>query len=74
LSAEAARSQNGRHDPCGRFSFRQTWAQWEDWLRERGVCKVQLMIRETNVAIAKFYERIGYKTEPRVVMSKWLPL
>lgn len=45
----------------------------EDWLRERGVRKVQLLIRETNVAVAKFYERIGYKAEPRVVMSRWLP-
>lgn len=44
----------------------------EDWLRERGVRKVQLMIRETNADVAKFYERAGYKTEPRVVMSKWL--
>jgi ribosomal protein S18 acetylase RimI-like enzyme len=44
----------------------------EDWLRERGVRKVQLMIRETNTGVAEFYERMGYKTEPRVVMSKWL--
>ena len=44
----------------------------EDWLRERGVRKVQLMIRETNTGVAEFYERVGYKTEPRVVMSKWL--
>jgi hypothetical protein len=30
------------------------------------------MIRETNTGVAEFYERMGYKTEPRVVMSKWL--
>lgn len=44
----------------------------EDWLRGRNVPKVQLMIRETNTAVAKFYERLNYQTEPRVVMSKWL--
>jgi ribosomal protein S18 acetylase RimI-like enzyme len=44
----------------------------EDWLRGRNVPKMQLMIRETNTAVAKFYERLSYQTEPRVVMSKWL--
>ena len=44
----------------------------EDWLRERGVAKLQLMIRETNTEVANFYERIGFEKIPRVVMSKWL--
>lgn len=44
----------------------------ENWLRERNVPKMQLMIRETNTPVADFYERIGYQAEPRVVMSKWL--
>ena len=44
----------------------------EVWLREHGVGKVQLMIRETNAAVQAFYERIGYEHTPRVVMAKWL--
>jgi ribosomal protein S18 acetylase RimI-like enzyme len=44
----------------------------ETWLSERGVRKVQLMIRETNTQIASFYERSGFKTIPRTVMEKWL--
>ena len=45
----------------------------ERWLQDRGVPKVQLMIRPTNVAVANFYERLGYEDVPRVLMAKWLP-
>jgi ribosomal protein S18 acetylase RimI-like enzyme len=44
----------------------------EDWLRERGVVKAQLMIRETNTKVVSFYERLGFEMAPRVVMSRWL--
>jgi ribosomal protein S18 acetylase RimI-like enzyme len=44
----------------------------EQWLRERGVLKVQLIIRETNTAVVRFYEQLGYENMPRVLMSKWL--
>ena len=47
-------------------------AAGEQWLRERGVPKVQLMVRETNTAVVNFYERLGYEDMPRVLMSKWL--
>lgn len=47
-------------------------AAGEQWLRERGVVKVQLMVRETNTGVVPFYEHIGYEIAPRVVMSKWL--
>jgi ribosomal protein S18 acetylase RimI-like enzyme len=56
----------------GRGIGRKMMNAAEDWLRERNVPKVQLMIRETNTDVAKFYERIGFVTEPRTVMSKWL--
>lgn len=59
-------------DARGEGIGRQMIGAAEGWLRERGVRKVQLMIRETNTEVAKFYERVGYKTEPRVVMSRWL--
>jgi ribosomal protein S18 acetylase RimI-like enzyme len=44
----------------------------EDWLRERGVVKVQLLVRETNAKVVAFYERLGFEVAPSVVMSKWL--
>jgi ribosomal protein S18 acetylase RimI-like enzyme len=44
----------------------------EDWLRERAVAKVQLLVRETNTGVVGFYEHIGFEVSPRVVMSKWL--
>lgn len=44
----------------------------EDWLHRRGVVKVQLLVRETNTGVVAFYERLGFETAPRVVMSRWL--
>ncbi len=44
----------------------------EDWLRERGAVKVQLMVRATNSEVIEFYERLGYKSEEVTVMSRWL--
>jgi len=47
-------------------------AAGEAWLRDRGVAKVMLLIRETNTAVQRFYTGIGYETIPRIVMQKWL--
>jgi ribosomal protein S18 acetylase RimI-like enzyme len=44
----------------------------EDWLRQRNVLKVQLLVRETNTTVVSFYERLGFEVTPRVVMAKWL--
>lgn len=44
----------------------------EDWLKARGVRKLELMIRNGNAAAAGFYRRIGYEEEPVIVMSRWL--
>jgi ribosomal protein S18 acetylase RimI-like enzyme len=44
----------------------------EQWLAARGVPKVQLMVRETNEAVAAFYRRLGYEPMPRINMQKWL--
>jgi ribosomal protein S18 acetylase RimI-like enzyme len=51
---------------------RAIMAHAESWLRELGVAKVELMIRESNDAVARFYESLGYETEPRIIMSRWL--
>ena len=44
----------------------------ENWLAGQGVRKVELMIRDDNNPVRTFYERVGYETEPRIVMSRWL--
>lgn len=51
---------------------RQMVEAGEAWLRERGVVKVQLLVRETNTEVVAFYERLGFEVAPRVVMGKWL--
>jgi ribosomal protein S18 acetylase RimI-like enzyme len=44
----------------------------EAWLRERGVVKVQLMIRATNLGVVGFYEALGYEETPVRVLGRWL--
>jgi ribosomal protein S18 acetylase RimI-like enzyme len=44
----------------------------EEWLRERGVVKVQLMVRQTNVEVSAFYEHLGYENSDVSVLAKWL--
>lgn len=44
----------------------------EEWLKQRGVPKAQLMVRESNEAVAAFYQRLGYDPMPRINMQKWL--
>lgn len=44
----------------------------EDWAAGRGVRKLELMIRDSNAAVAGFYRSCGYEREPVVVMSRWL--
>jgi ribosomal protein S18 acetylase RimI-like enzyme len=44
----------------------------EEWLRQRGVVKVQLLVRETNSKVVSFYEHLGFEVTPRTVMGKWL--
>lgn len=44
----------------------------EQWLRERGVPKVNLMVRTTNAAVVAFYESQGYEDGEVVVLGKFL--
>lgn len=44
----------------------------EDWLKARGLRKLELMVRNGNAEVLGFYDRIGYVPEPVVVMSRWL--
>jgi ribosomal protein S18 acetylase RimI-like enzyme len=44
----------------------------EQWLVERDVPKVQLMVRTTNAVVVSFYERLGYTDGEVVVLGKRL--
>ena len=44
----------------------------EQWLSERGIVKVMLMVRPDNAAVQGFYAALGYFDQPRAVLAKWL--
>lgn len=47
-------------------------AEAEDWLRDRGIPKVQLMVRAENTKACAFYDRLGYTTAERITYARWL--
>lgn len=51
---------------------RAIMAAAEDWLRNQGVWKLNLMVRADNTPVVACYEALGYETEERVNMAKWL--
>jgi ribosomal protein S18 acetylase RimI-like enzyme len=44
----------------------------EDWLRQRGIQKLQLMVRGDNARVHAFYQSIGYYDQARTTFAKWL--
>jgi hypothetical protein len=44
----------------------------EAWLRERGILKLQLMVRKDNAQVHAFYRSIGYYNQETVTFAKWL--
>jgi ribosomal protein S18 acetylase RimI-like enzyme len=61
-------------DPDHRFKGygRVIMTAAEDWLRARGIEKLQLMVRRDNAKVHAFYESLGYYDQERVVFAKWL--
>lgn len=61
-------------DPDYRFKGygRAIMSAAEDWLRARGIEKLQLMVRGDNAKVHAFYESLGYFEQERVVFAKWL--
>lgn len=61
-------------DPAlqGRGFGRQTMASAEAWLRERGIWKLNLLLRAENAKVRGFYESLGYEVEPRLCMARKL--
>lgn len=42
----------------------------ENWLRERGIWKVQLLVRADNAAASHFYEQLGYRDTRSICFQK----
>ncbi|WP_425992013.1 GNAT family acetyltransferase [Afipia sp. DC4300-2b1] len=51
---------------------RAIMAAAEDWLRDRGIEKLQLLVRADNTRVQAFYETLDYDQQERVVYAKWL--
>ena len=49
-----------------------TVAAAEAWLHERGVWKINLMVRSENEKAGRFYERLGYEVNPVTSFGKRL--
>ncbi len=44
----------------------------EDWLRQAGIAKLQLLVRRTNAKAGAFYQSLGYTEAETIVFAKWL--
>jgi ribosomal protein S18 acetylase RimI-like enzyme len=44
----------------------------EKWLRERGIEKLQLLVRSNNHQVKTFYQSLGYSEQERIIYAKWL--
>jgi hypothetical protein len=51
---------------------RAIMAAAENWLRDRGVEKLHLLVRADNARVQAFYETLDYEQQERVMYAKWL--
>jgi len=51
---------------------RALMAACEDWVRARGVLKIQLMVRHSNQDVIAFYNALGYVDGEVVVLGRFL--
>ncbi len=56
----------------GRGLGRRLMQACEQWVRDRGVPKLQLMVRADNAPAAAFYQRLGYADAHVVVLGRRL--
>lgn len=56
----------------GKGLGRAMMAAAEDWLKGRGVWKMQLLVREENARVIEFYEHLGYRNTSTVCLQKVL--
>ena len=57
-----------RHQGFGRVIMTAA----EEWLRARGILKLQLMVRKDNATVHAFYQSIGYYQQQTVTFAKRL--
>jgi ribosomal protein S18 acetylase RimI-like enzyme len=57
-----------RHKGYGRVIMNAA----EDWLRARGIEKLQLMVRSDNTRVQAFYQSLDYFEQERIIYAKWL--
>jgi ribosomal protein S18 acetylase RimI-like enzyme len=51
---------------------RAIMAAAEDWLRARGIPKLQLLVRRANAKVQAFYETLDFAEQETIVYGKWL--
>jgi ribosomal protein S18 acetylase RimI-like enzyme len=61
-------SLDHRHKGYGRIMMDAA----ERWLRERGIEKLQLLVRPDNTTVKDFYQSLGYSIQERIIYAKWL--
>ena len=54
----------------GRGLGRTLTAACEDWVRERGIPKIDVMVRNENAEVRGFYEALGWQLDDVVVYSR----
>jgi ribosomal protein S18 acetylase RimI-like enzyme len=59
-------------DRRGQALGRAIMSAAEDWLRQAGIAKLQLLVRQDNAKASAFYETIGYDEAAVTVFAKWL--
>ena len=59
-------------DHAGTGRGRALMTAAEDWLRARGVWKINLLVRASNAAVIGFYEALGYGDQDCRVLGKRL--
>ena len=51
---------------------RALMAAVEDWLRARGIWKLNLLVRRENDGVVSFYEKLGYSDQDCIALGKRL--
>jgi ribosomal protein S18 acetylase RimI-like enzyme len=57
-----------RHNGYGRVMMDAA----ENWLRDTGIEKLQLLVRTDNTSVKNFYQSLGYSMQERIIYAKWL--
>jgi ribosomal protein S18 acetylase RimI-like enzyme len=61
-----------RPDLQGKGYARSLMSELESRLLQRGCPKINLLVRNTNIDVVRFYEALGYKADPCIALGKRL--